>query len=128
MHKLAGISITVLAVAALASCTEPSTYEGVARLPRNEQLAAFVAASPVEKAAIYREHFTHYAARPSVTAQQREALLRSAVLVSPDWYALAPNAPGWAERVEVPRAEMERVVRAAFGADASRVMMTIGPE
>jgi hypothetical protein len=113
---------------ALASCAGPTSYDDIAPLPREEQLAAFKAASPVEKAAIYRAHFTHFAARPGVTAEQREVLLRSAALVSPDWYALAADAPGWAERVQVPRDEMERVLRAAFGDEASRITMTLGAE
>jgi hypothetical protein len=119
-------SITAL-VLALAGCAGPTTYDDVAPLPRDARLAAFVAASPTEKAAIYREHFTHLAARDGVTAAQRDALTRAATLVSPDWYVLAPDAPGWAERVQAPRDEMERLVRGAFGEEAARVMMTIGP-
>jgi hypothetical protein len=127
MDKL-NTAIVALAVA-LASCASPTTtYDDVAALPRDEQLAVFASASPTEKAAIYREHFERLAAREGVTVEQRAALLRSAALVSPDWYALAPNAPGWTERVKAPRDEMERITRAAFGARASSITMAIGPE
>ncbi|MEO5725905.1 MAG: hypothetical protein ACMG6S_07915 [Byssovorax sp.] len=123
--RTAFVSLAVV----LASCTSPTaTYDDVAPLPRDEQLAAFASASPTEKAAIYRGHFERLAAREGVTAEQRAALLRSAALVSPDWYDLAPSAPGWAERVQAPRDEMERITRAAFGERASRITMAIGPE
>jgi hypothetical protein len=127
MHNFNTVLIAAIAVA-LASCASPTSYEDVAPLPRDAQLAVFAAASPAEKAAIYREHLTRYAVRPTVTAAQRAALLRSAALVSPDWYSLTPEAPGWTERVKAPGDEMDRLMRSAFGEEAPRVMMAIGPE
>src|SRR4051812_38860595 len=100
---------TTALVLALAGCAGPTTYDDVAPLRRDAQLAAFVAASPAERAAMYPEPFPRLAAREGVTAMQRDALTRAAALVSPDWYTLAPEAPGWAERVKAPREEMERL-------------------
>jgi hypothetical protein len=104
------------------------TYDDVAHLSRKDQYAVFVASSPDEQAAIYAGHLAHYAELPGLTAGQRAAVERAATLVSSEWYALTPDAPGWRERVEAPREEMERLLRGAFGEQASRVMMTIGPE
>jgi hypothetical protein len=97
---------------------EPSAYDELARLPHEAQLAELAAAAPHKKASIYRGYFAHLAARRDVTTDQREALLRSAALVSPEWYE-----PG-----ESPsRVETDRLLRAAFGEDAAWIMMTIGP-
>lgn len=105
-------------IASASALPEPSAYDEMARLPREEQLADFAGAAPHKKASIYRGYFQHLAARRDATTDQREALLRSAALVSPEWYE-----PG-----ESPsRDEMDRLIRAAFGDGAARIMMIIGP-
>jgi hypothetical protein len=96
----------------------PSAYDDLTRLPHEAQLAELAAASPHKKASIYRGYFEHLAARRDVTTEQREALLRSAALVSPEWHE-----PG----ESLSRDETDRLLRAAFGEDAAWIMMTIGP-
>ncbi len=129
MHKHAAFAAAVLALS-LASCAEPGplTYEDVAPLTHQEQLAAFATASPAEMAAIYRGHFERVAERPDLTLAQHDAIERAAVLVSPQWY-VPENADGQAgERVRTEQAEAERLVREALGPNATRAMMMIGPE
>jgi len=96
----------------------PTTYDELARLPHEAQLANFAAAAPPKKALIYRGYFEHLAARRDVTTDQRKALLRSAALVSPEWYE-----PGESSS----RVEMNRLLQAAFGEDAAWIIKTVGP-
>ena len=101
---------------ALAGCAAPpSDHQDVAALMHDPKAIAFMLATPPEKAAILRSHFTRYAERPGLTEAQRTACLGMAASVTevafgprdtPEWQAWAMHDGG----------EIE-VVKAAFGVD-----------
>ena len=115
--------LALAAVAFVASCAAPpSTYEDVAQLPRDAQLVAFKAASPAEKAAMYRGHLARYAERPGLTPPQRAACLHAASLVTPSDYA-PHDSPEWRSRT-VDDSDV-RGIRGAFGEEAPQVLYNL---
>jgi hypothetical protein len=121
MHKLTFAAAALLF--ALVGCgAQPTTYEDVARLPPDEQLAVFKAANPVEKAAIYRGHLAHYADRPGLTEAQRAACRHAASLISEVDY-WPHDTPEWKARAA--DESDERGIREAFGDDAKLVLYSL---
>jgi hypothetical protein len=122
MNKLQLFPAAALAVA-LAGCAEsPHTYEEIVALPPDAQLVAFKACSPVEKAAVYRGHMLHVAARPGLTEAQRAAVMRAADEVEAADYGPHSQAD-WDARTG-PESYVG-AIRAAFGDDARLVLYSL---
>ena len=119
MHKLPCFAVATLVLALAACAAPPPDHEDVAALSRDPKVLAFLASTPVEKAALLRSHFTRYAARPALTEAQRAACLGMLATVSevgfgprgtPEWVAWANHDAG-----------EQDAVKAAFGDDLEAI-------
>jgi hypothetical protein len=114
------LNITAALILALAGCAAPpSEHEDAAATLREPKNVAFFFASPVEKAAIVRSHFTRYAARPGLTEAQRAACLGMVATVSEVGFG-PRDTPEWAAWATHDAGEVD-AVRAAFGDDLEAV-------
>jgi hypothetical protein len=118
MHTAACI-VAALVVALTGCAAPPPEVEDTAAIMSVPKNVAFFFASPTEKAATLRSHFTRYAARPGLTEAQRAACLGMLATVSevgfgprdtPEWLAWANHDAG-----------EQDAVRAAFGDDLEAV-------
>ncbi len=101
----------------------PTSYDELVLLPSAYRVAVVLELPPATASAIMREHLQR-AARPEMTAEQREVIADVAELLSPAWFTekRALRVMAWH------RAFGERINRTFELAEKIRVFESIGPE
>lgn len=105
-------------------------YREISALPVSERRELFVQASAAEKSSLWRVHLAlSLAIRPELNREQREVLLDTIALATPELFSLTSESPLWKAKVDEPLQLLrQRALSAYPKKEAAGILANIGDD
>jgi hypothetical protein len=103
-------------------------YYDLSALPLKERKTLFRRASPADKSGLWQAHLALVLVRyPQLNAWQKEIILSTILLLTPEHYDVPSSSPEWKTKVREPARLLEQQISVAFSPeDAAMIFTTLG--